>query len=279
MPERHVAPLAAHARLLAPVFSYAAKGLLSAPISVKTLAASAGIPSARLPELSTALSVAASRGLLSDVGQSQWMCTVPVHEAERLSLLLRGVQIYLESAHQDEDTVSVVFSKPAEPSKLMEALKSSHEGAWDLVPTSEMLTDLAVRSVRRFTVMTPFVDDHGAQRILDLLRVTAPSVERRLIVRNGLPDALFSIAGALAELNTRVFDFRISKDAPGEHETFHAKVVMADNNECYVGSSNMTKWSFEYSLELGFNVRGKAARRVGSLVDAVISLSQEVRLA
>ena len=192
--------------------------------------------------------------------------------------MLRGVQIYLEKVHRDDDKVAVVFSKPAEPSKLMEALKSSLDGTWRLVPTGEMLADLALRATKRFTVMTPFVDDYGAAKVVELLRETAPSVERRLIVRNGLPEALTNVATELLALNVRVYDFRLSKDVPGEHETFHAKVIMADDGECYVGSSNMTKWSFEYSLELGFNVRGKSARRVSKLLDAVVSLSHEVPL-
>ena len=63
-----------------------------------------------------------------------------------------------------------------------------------------------------------------------------------------------------------------------ENETFHAKVIRVDHDECYVGSSNMTKWSFDYSLELGFLVSGDAGARVSRVVDAVLTVSNEISI-
>jgi phosphatidylserine/phosphatidylglycerophosphate/cardiolipin synthase-like enzyme len=53
---------------------------------------------------------------------------------------------------------------------------------------------------------------------------------------------------------------RLDRPEATGYETFHAKVLLADDDEAYVGSANMTKWSFEQSLELGVLVRGRAAR-------------------
>ena len=70
-----------------------------------------------------------------------------------------------------------------------------------------------------------------------------------------------------------VLNFRLDRpEAPG-NETFHAKVVLADNVSAYVGSSNMNQWSFEYSLELGLYVRGRAAARIATLLRAVRDVS------
>jgi len=121
--------------------------------------------------------------------------------------------------------------------------------------------------------MTPFVDEEGGARIVDLFRCTGAAVRRELIVRNGLPAALVAKAVDLADMGVRVYDFRISREERGHNETFHAKVVCADEGECYVGSSNMTKWSFSYSLELGFHARGRAASRVAQILDAVVHVS------
>jgi phosphatidylserine/phosphatidylglycerophosphate/cardiolipin synthase-like enzyme len=52
--------------------------------------------------------------------------------------------------------------------------------------------------------------------------------------------------------------------------------VLADNRTAYVGSSNMTKWSFEYSLELGLKVSGKAADRLADIVDAILTVSERI---
>lgn len=40
----------------------------------------------------------------------------------------------------------------------------------------------------------------------------------------------------------------------------------------------MTKWSFEYSLELGFHARGAATVKVSRLLDAVLAVSARVSL-
>ena len=137
---------------------------------------------------------------------------------------------------------------------------------------------LAASATRRFSVMTPFVDEDGAERIVSLFQATRPGVARELVVRNGLPDALAGKAGELKALGVAVYDFRIPRPDRPENETFHAKVVRVDDSECYAGSSNMTKWSFEYSLELGFHVRGAAAAKVSRLLDAVVAVSARVSL-
>ena len=102
------------------------------------------------------------------------------------------------------------------------------------------------------------------------------TVSKELIVRRPFPEALANCMTDLELLGVKIFDFRISREDRNENETFHAKVVRIDDNECYVGSSNMTQWSFNYSLELGFLVRGEAGRRVSRILDAVLSVSDAV---
>ena len=104
-----------------------------------------------------------------------------------------------------------------------------------------------------------------------------PATDRYLVLRtnkDGLPP--FALAAAREEfsrLGVAVLNFRLDRpEAPG-NETFHAKVVLADDAAAYVGSSNMNQWSFEYSLELGLYVRGRAAARIGGLMDAVRAVS------
>lgn len=52
-------------------------------------------------------------------------------------------------------------------------------------------------------------------------------------------------------------------------ETFHAKVVLADDDYAYVGSANMNRSSLENAMELGVLMRGEAARAVGRVVNAI----------
>jgi phosphatidylserine/phosphatidylglycerophosphate/cardiolipin synthase-like enzyme len=74
-----------------------------------------------------------------------------------------------------------------------------------------------------------------------------------------------------------VFDYAIGKvDAPG-YETFHAKVVLADRDAAYVGSSNMNKASKERSMELGLVVQGRAAQQIARALDSIMRVADSVR--
>ena len=60
---------------------------------------------------------------------------------------------------------------------------------------------------------------------------------------------------------------------PGR-ETFHAKVILRDDTDAYVGSVNLTRASLEYSMEVGLAVTGKAVRRIALVTDAVIAVAE-----
>lgn len=270
--------LASQAELLEPVLALVGKGVLLQPSALKTIGSLAGISTARLPLLAIALRMSALVGVFHESTAGDWHIACSVDHAVQLGLMLRGVNIYRQQVHRDDDTVSVVISKPAEPSQFVAALDKTLEGFWGIENTSHALIGLAERARTRFTVMTPFVDDAGMARILELFQTTDPVTRRELIVRKPFPAALISRATELQQFNVHVFDFRISREDSAENETFHAKVVRIDDNECYVGSSNMTQWSFDYSLELGFHVCGQAGHRVSLVIDAVLAVSVEVPL-
>jgi hypothetical protein len=270
--------IASQAEALEPVLGLVGKGVLAGPTLLKTIASMAGISSARLPTLANSLRVAALAGLLKERGPGEWMALCSKEDAAHLKLMLRGVNIYRQKVHEDEDTVVVVVSKPAAPSQLVSALERTLQGFWGIETTAHAMIGLAHRACQRFTVMTPFVDSAGMERILELFESTTKEVRRELIIRKPIPDAVMSRRNELLALGVHVHDFRIARDASAENETFHAKVVRIDADECYVGSSNMTQWSFDYSLELGFHVRGEAGRRVSQVVDAVLEVSAEVQL-
>ena len=277
-PDSNARVLISQAELLGPVLALVDKGVLLQPTPLKTIGSMAGIASAKLPTLATALRLGAVAGALKESAGGDWHVACSKDDARQLACMLRGVIVYRQHVHKDDDKVSVVISKPAEPSQFVVALDKTLEGFWGIETTSHALIGLAQRARARFTVMTPFVDDAGMARVLALFETTRPAVRRELIVRRPLPAALTARAAELERLGVHVFDFRISRDASGEHETFHAKVVRVDDNECYVGSSNMNQWSFDYSLELGFHVCGQAGHRVSLVLDAVLAVSSEVHL-
>jgi phosphatidylserine/phosphatidylglycerophosphate/cardiolipin synthase-like enzyme len=125
--------------------------------------------------------------------------------------------------------------------------------------------------------MTPFLDEVGGEILLALFEHVRPSVRKQLILRSTaegvLPPGYTANAAQLDKLNVEIFNFRLEKTVSNGMETFHAKVALADDSSAYVGSSNMNKWSFQYSLELGLLVSGKASRRIGQIIDAVTKVS------
>lgn len=128
--------------------------------------------------------------------------------------------------------------------------------------------------------MTPFLDVVGANWVLSLFRRTAPGVKRQLILRYlgmpshpSYPTGYDAIAFELANLGVKVFDYALEKmDAPG-YDTFHAKVVLADRDTAYVGSSNMNKSSKERSMEMGLVVEGRAAQQISRVLDSIMQIA------
>ena len=74
-----------------------------------------------------------------------------------------GSTPYREQIHLDEDIVEVVLTKPPNPSKLSTTLEQMLLGTWGLLETRDLLPAIAEKSLERFVVMTPFLDEFGAK--------------------------------------------------------------------------------------------------------------------
>lgn len=270
--------LAPHAEVLEPALNWAGAGKLPGRYDARELSRLCGISSSRLPAVVAGLQAAEEAGVVSKDGHGMWAVALSQEASREVALLMRGARLYRDHVHADANEVEVVISRPAAPSRLVAELERTIEGLWGLEETAVMLGQMAASATRRFSVMTPFVDEDGAERIVSLFVATRPGVARELVVRDGLPAALAGKAHELMALGVTVYDFRIPRPDRHDNETFHAKVVRVDDSECYAGSSNMTKWSFDYSLELGFHVTGAAADKVSRLLDAVMAVSARVSL-
>lgn len=267
-----IGEVAPYAEVLAPIFAQGAKGRLRSPSSLKELAKIAGVSTASLERVREAVVSACRAGLAIQEEGGTWRLTLAPEACQELSLMLSGIALYRVKVHEDADRVSVVLSKPPSPSHFSSALAQSLNGDWGVQETGDTFQRMAVSAAKRFLVMTPFLDAEGTARVLSLFEMTHPEVKRCLVVRDAESATIAAVKQKLSELDVSVFEFRLAKGA-GQHETFHAKVVVADSDQCYLGSSNMTTWSFNYSLELGFYVRGESAKRTSEVVDAVLAVS------
>lgn len=269
---RALAPLA---EVGAPVCYAAANNAFDSSTDLMNVCTRSGLPQAKAGEVERMLLVGKEIGLFERTSQLRWH-TINSSLAKKLAPLLTGVQLYKKDIHRDDNLVEVVLSKPPAPSLVAEQLETMLKGSWGLLDTRELLPTIAELAQNTFTVMSPFMDEMGATIVVNLFERTTATA-RYLVLRmnsDGTPPSVLSrIRHKLDALGVQVLNFRIEKVASSGNETFHAKVVLADSTAAYVGSSNMHKWSFEYSLELGLYVRGKAASRIADVLDAVRSVS------
>lgn len=268
--------LAEHCSVGAAICDAAARGHLQGVLDVRRLCSLAGIAQVRVPEVTEFLEVASEHRLVERVSEISWrLLNMPTLTA--LAPMLLAINIYRNDIHQDRDRVDVVLTKPPSPSMLTQTLQSMLQGTWGLRDTREVLPVVAEKAQKRFVVMTPFLDEYGGNVLCSLFKNVRGGAEKQLIIRTtaegGLPEGYLAVASSLNALGVSVFNFRLEKPDTHGNETFHAKVVIADHECAYVGSSNMNKWSFQYSLELGLLVSGKAAGRIGQIIDAILAIS------
>lgn len=268
--------LSTHSAVGSLICSAVSDGHLSGTMDVRRICTLSGIAQARSGEALNFLTAARSLGLVEQISDLNWRVAQATILAE-LAPMLQAVQVYRTEIHQDADTVEVVLTKPLSPSQLAKSLEGMLLGTWGLFDTREVLPTIAENATERFVVMTPFLDEVGGEILLALFQHVQPSVRKQLIIRatadGHLPTGYLAITEQLSDLGVEAFNFRLEKEEGFGMETFHAKIVLSDNAKAYVGSSNMNKWSFQYSFELGLLVSGKAANRIGQIVDAVTSVS------
>ena len=190
---------------------------------------------------------------------------------ETLGAWLEGAALYCDKVATPIDTVSVVLTQPARPSRLEQVLTDMGHRSLLFEDTGEVFANIAAQATQRLTVLTPFIDAQGARALVKLFGAAAPDIRKELIFRaeRGVPQELSNVLDKLAALEVKMFNYWVPKEQLGRYETFHAKVVLADDRRCYVGSANMTNASFSFSVELGFLVEGASAKTVSRVCEAI----------
>jgi phosphatidylserine/phosphatidylglycerophosphate/cardiolipin synthase-like enzyme len=279
--ENYLKALVPWADIAPPVLNCLSTESLAAEFDERHLCNSSGLPATQTIAVLALLRRLAELGLIRERSEMQWSVISGSHDTlVALSPLLAAIAFYRNSVHRDETTAKVVLTRPGQPSKLEEALRGMGFAGGRLEMTSEAFGDIAAAARNRLTVMTPFLDTHGARWLGGLLRKVRPGIRTCVILRHlsspshsNYPEGLTALRDVLGSTGTEVLDYAISRGTGQRVETFHAKVVLADDDYAYVGSANMSKASLESSMELGILVRGKAARAVASVVEAIRTIS------
>jgi phosphatidylserine/phosphatidylglycerophosphate/cardiolipin synthase-like enzyme len=170
---------------------------------------------------------------------------------------------------------------PMAPSYLEAELADILGRPGGFVTTSDAFGRLAHAASKRLVIVTPFIDDGGFRWIRRVFEATRTDCRKVLILRNAdqyAVDLGVQQAQWLRTLQVLVYDYHLSHDASAGRalpiETFHAKLVLADDALAYVGSANLLSSSEGVSLETGLLVDGAAASQVSRLVDAVLRVAR-----
>lgn len=263
--------LAPYCEVSAALCDEAARGSLDVPTAVHSICTRLGLPQARAADLERSLAAGQTCGLFEKITLLTWRVRNRAL-AQELAPFLQGAKLYRTRVHEDNDIVEVVLTKPPAPSQVAVQMETMLLSTYGFRDTRQLLPAIAESARVSLCVMTPYFDEVGAEVVLNLFeRTRAP--DRCLVLRSGKegqpPPGLAVVRERLARLGVTVVNFLLDRGSSPGNETFHAKVVLADDVGAYVGSSNMNRWSFEYSLELGLYVRGKAASRIAAILRSV----------
>jgi hypothetical protein len=177
-----------------------------------------------------------------------------------------------------EVRAEAVVTMPSGASRLAEELPKLGIAHVGMAATNESFLRLARSAQRALTVASPFLNDEGLSWALALF-AESPAADRQLIVRarGATRDVLFLRRSELQSMGVRVFDYAVpSPDGEGI-ETFHAKVVLADDATAYVGSANMLIHGRQ-PLELGVMLEGGPVPEIAAVVRAIRQVAQPIAL-
>ena len=230
--------------------------------------------------ISSILPSMAAVGILAEAGPNRRISAIEEHEMMNLAQQLAGAS-HFQRINKDENEVQIVLTLPEEPSRLCEVLPEQGPYCARLKATNSAFTKIAQESRFRLVIVTPFIDKVGSEWIASMLRLTDDRpMERILILRDyhSTKASLSNIADELDRLQVQIFDYYIRhKGRRLPFETFHAKFILGDDTQAYIGSANMLESSLEVALEVGVLVTGKSVLDIKRLVDSMLKVASPIQ--
>lgn len=172
------------------------------------------------------------------------------------------------------DRARVVVTIPKRPCRFESALSEINDSGV-LIETSETFLHLSRRAEGRLVVVSPFLDADGLEWVSALFEATRAS-DRALVCRH-FDHLTPPYRRRLAAGGVSVYEYLLTRDhgGPGSraYETFHAKIVLADQVAAYVGSANFLRSSKELALECGVLLEGQAVKQVHDVVESILLIS------
>jgi cardiolipin synthase len=146
--------------------------------------------------------------------------------------------------------------------------------------------DLLLEATESVRLANPYFDPEE-EVIEDIASLPSRGVRTEILTREtdepspGLRDALNNMYRAVNQESRQHLDIRNlyarDKDRRQLYAT-HAKLLVVDDEICYLGSANLTRHSLTNNFELGVLLGGSAVRDVSAVFDAVFRASTRVEL-
>lgn len=217
-------------------------------------------------------------GLATQVNFSTKLTAAP-QTLRNLAANLKGIAAYLRT-HEDRNVVELVLTEPGEKSNLRRAIDNLQALSPVMFQTSDAFFCLARAAKRDFIVLAPFIDNQGANLLVELFSICGPGVRRHLVCRPlsepQCGEAFLRRADDFRRMGVLVYEYALPSTLPSGRETFHAKVVLADEDLFYIGSSNFMGSALDRSFECGVIVKGGVAKELSSVLKAVRSIARPV---
>lgn len=215
-------------------------------------------------------------------GDDSWNSPMSSIELLRLAQMLRGAEHY-RRLRTETSSLELAVTMPLAPSRLERELTAAAGRPGGYLTTADAIARIAQAAKRRFVVLTPFIDAGGFLWLKRTFETTARDVQKTLILREAdkyTVELSVQHADWLQSMNVSVSDYRVAHDQaagrPLPYETFHAKIVLADDSPAYVGSANFLGSSETLTLETGVLIHGRAGSQVARLIDAVLRVARPI---
>lgn len=214
---------------------------------------------------------------------SGWRAIRTSQRYQNSAMLLEGA-FYADKLREKEKHIQLALTLPLKPSELQKHLPNKGFLLANMSDTDTCFQSIALSAKSEFTIMTPFLDKVGVLWVKELFELTAEKdIKRTLVIRDyeKCKQQLRQIREAIERLDIKIIDYLIEyQDAEAKrnqsYETFHAKIVLADDTVAYIGSANMLESSQIRSLEAGVVIKDHSAVYLKELIDSVKFVSEEI---
>jgi hypothetical protein len=221
-------------------------------------------------------------GLCTAAADDSWFCEYAPAELRRLTQVLGGAD-HFRRMRLNPVAIEFAVTMPLVPSYLNNELAATLGRPGGFLTTSAAFTRVAQSASRRLVVMSPFIDAGGFRWLRRVFEAAPAECEKIFILRNTdqyTVELGVQNADWLRSLKISVRDYHLAHGAGAGRalpiETFHAKLIVADDALAYVGSANLLSSSESISLETGFLVEGQPAMQVARLVDGVLRIARSL---